>query len=194
MAVEIAATSTAVEMFTVSVPILLEQGVGGTFSKYEDEIRVPPSKSATRVLVTAEVARTNNVPSEEYMATVRRRSIGILQAKIKALEQQQCRDDFEICTFPIHEFIVEFLRKLSGVQREGNSREILRMIRDAIIDGRWMRLRDGIVRNAILDALEPLKTSEFVEMAEVKRCRTLLKQCAVFRMPELDVSSLFESE
>ncbi len=190
----VAATSAPVEMAPYNFSIVLEQSAQGTFSRFQDEICVPPSDMQTRVRVTAEVANRNDTASDEYIATVRRRSVSSLEAKIRDLARHHEREDFEICTFPVHEYIVEFLQKLSGVRREGNSREILRMIRDSIIDGRWVRLREGIVRQAILDCLVPLRTSEFVEMAEVKRCRTLLKRCAVFRMPELDVSSLFESE
>jgi hypothetical protein len=133
-----------------------------------DEIRedrwIAPSSTWTRVTVKSQVAsaaaRRMNSPS--YLATVRRREAGRLVGLIESLDKHQGRDDFAVCTHPIVEGIKGLLSKLLDADQEGNTREILRRLRDTFLDGGWNRYREKAAREIAARVLRFLADAEEV--------------------------------
>jgi hypothetical protein len=174
--------------------IILEPSTAGSFSQAYEEIYIAASDTDTRVVVTAEVARSRGPASEQYIATVRRRLASKLEKIIGDLSEYETNDDFEVYTFPLHTRIVELITTLNASTREGNSREILRMIRDLIGDGGWNRLREGSNRMVIAQCLVPLVKSDFVQPEDVDTCRNALRAKSLLHIPKLDLSDLFEDQ
>jgi hypothetical protein len=100
--------------------------------------------------------------SPEYMATVRRRKSGSLRSAITALAEHADREDFVICTYPVLKEINELLIHLACSETEGNSREILRQLRNTLLNGGWNRYRQPAVRRAAVAILTHLAEAEKV--------------------------------
>lgn len=172
--------------------IILEQSIAGSYSAAVEEIYIPASDQDTKVVVTAEVANSSGRASEHYTAIVRRRFAEKLAKNISELGQHAEKEDFEVYVFPTHKSIVELLNKLGAASLEGNSREILRMIRDSIGDGRWDRLRDETSRNVFIECIYHLRDNEFVEPSHVKLCRSTLRAKSLLIVPAMDLSAFFQ--
>lgn len=119
---------------------------------------VDPSDSPTLVLVASQVvtdaARRMNSP--EYLASVRRRRCTKIKNMFASLARKAQRADFEAFTFKVVEEIRELLVQLTDVHREGNTREILRQIRDTFLDGGHERYRDSKARDLIATIFQRL--------------------------------------
>jgi hypothetical protein len=102
------------------------------------------------------------------MATVRRRETKTLAHDVAALTKHARRDDFGVCTFPVTERLKKLLATLSEAEQEGNTREILRRIRDSIQNGGWEAYRKPEVRNVVASILDNLSKLEEVQPRHVK--------------------------
>jgi hypothetical protein len=83
------------------------------------------------------------------------------------LAKKARQDDFEAFTFKVLEEIRELLVQLTDVQREGNTREILRQIRDTFLDGGHERYRAPKARDLVAAIFERLSEADEVMPEDV---------------------------
>jgi hypothetical protein len=96
------------------------------------------------------------------MATLRRRKSGKLRNAIPDLAQHAQRQDFVVCTYPVLKEIQELLTLLANSETEGNSREVLRQLRNTLMNGGWNRYRDPTVRRTGAEILTHLAEADEV--------------------------------
>jgi hypothetical protein len=161
--------SSVVQPAKVQIDVIHEIGsdlVGGTIRQ---ERLVDPSDLPTLVSVASHVvtdtARRMNSPA--YLATVRRRKCTKIKNMVASLAKKARRDDFEAFTFKVFEELRELLAQLTDVQREGNTREILRQIRDTCLDGGHERYRDAKARDLVASIFERLSEADEVTPEDV---------------------------
>ena len=154
---------------TWQVGIIHEIGadlVGGTILK---EIFLFPSDTPTLVSiesrVVTEAARRINSP--EYLASMHRRKSTRIKNMLAGLAKKARRDDFEAFTFRVVEEIRELLVQLTDILREGNTREILRQIRDTFLDGGHERYRDSKVRDLVASIFQRLSEADEITPEDV---------------------------
>jgi hypothetical protein len=132
---------------------------------------IDPSNVPTLVSVVSHVvsdaARGMNSP--EYLATVRRRKTAKIKNAITSLTKKTRREDFAAFTFRIVEEIRDLLIQLNDVQREGNTREILRQVRDTFFDGGHERYLEDNTRELVASIFDRLSTADEVVPEDVDR-------------------------
>ena len=122
----------------------------------EDEFIVPARKSPTTVKIRSEVISqgAKQFLSPTYMASMRRRNADTVAKMIFDLQGHEDSTDFAVYTFPIYTKIKEMLELLQPARQEGNSRLILRMLRDTLMNGLWDRYRVPDVRSKVVALVE----------------------------------------
>jgi len=162
-------TQSGVGVATRQVGIIHEIGadlVGGTIRK---EIFLSPSDTPTLVSIESQVVTeaARGINSPEYLASVRRRKSTRIKNMLAGLAKKARRDDFEAFTFRVVEEIRELLVQLTDILREGNSREILRQIRDTFLDGGHERYRDSKVRDLVASVFQRLSEADEITPEDV---------------------------
>jgi len=134
-----------------------------------EERLVEPSDSPTLVSAESHVvtgaARQMNSP--ESLASVRRQTSATIKDMLASLEKRARRDDFEVFALMLVEEIHELLGRLAEVPREGNTREILRQVRDTFLDGGSERYRDATARDLVATIFERLAQADKVTPDDV---------------------------
>jgi hypothetical protein len=161
--------SSFVQPATVQIEVVHEIGsdlIGGTIRRQH---LIDPSDSPTLVSFASHVVTdaTQRMNSPEYLATVRRRKCTKIKNTVASLAKKARRDDFEAFTFKVFEELRELLAQLTDVQREGNTREILRQIRDTCLDGGHERYRDAKARDLVASIFERLSEADEVTPEDV---------------------------
>lgn len=135
------------------------------------ELLIEPSAMPTRVTVHSSVAAgaARGLNSPQYLATVRRRRATKLANMFASLAKKAHRDDFGVSTLGIVEEVHELLVLLTDVQREGNTREVLRQVRDTFLDGGHERYRDPKAREVVVAIFDRLAHADEVTPDEVDR-------------------------
>jgi hypothetical protein len=100
--------------------------------------------------------------SPEYLATVRRRKARALCNAVERLSQDAARDDFAVCTYPVLKQVNELLTTLADASTEGNTREILRQLRNTLMNGGWNGYKDPAARATAVAILNHLAEAEDV--------------------------------
>ena len=161
--------SFGVQTAQVEIDLIHEIGsdlVGGTIRR---ELIVDPSHKPTLVSVTSQVVTEAawRLNSPQYIATVRRRKATKIKNAIASLAKKAGRNDFEVFALKVVEEVRELLVQLTDVQREGNTREILRQIRDTFLDGGYERYREATARDLVATILERLAEADEVTPDDV---------------------------
>ena len=104
-----------------------------------------------------------------YFAVVRRRAIEEIRHFLVNLNQHAGDPDIAVYTYPITRGLNDLIAKLSDAGSEGNTREILRRMRNTILDGGWKRYRNSDARKCLAEALEFLGTVEKVLPGDIQR-------------------------
>ncbi len=131
---------------------------------------VPASPFPARVDVNLRVVARSAaaLASPAYVATQRRRQIRSILVAVAALDKDSHRDDFGVCTYPIVERMRAMLiGVLADADREGNTREIIRRVRDSFLNGGWERYRDAETRRKTVEALGHLTMADEVTRRDV---------------------------
>jgi hypothetical protein len=142
----------------VNVSLIHELGTrlnGGTI---ETTRFIGPSKRPTIVKIESQVVAqgAQRIYSPDYMATVRRRKSREIARAIADLAEHADRQDIGVRTYPIVRQLGALLETLSHAEAEGNTREILRQVRNTFMNGGWQKYRDSSIRseaNRIMDDL-----------------------------------------
>lgn len=113
--------------------------------------------------------------SDAYFATIRRGEVQKIQRQFSSLGEQATRDDFAVCFHPIVNAIRKLLDRIADARSEGNTREILRRLRDTFLDGGWARYRDASARRAAEEIIDFLAGAEGVTPQDVKWMSSLLR-------------------
>src|SRR5207244_1809609 len=128
--------------------VIHELGSSGASLSVTMHRLVPPSQSPTLVIFRSEVVgQPASSASPEYLATVRRRKARRLADSIADLSKYSDRNDFTVWTYPVLEQIKDLLATLADAATEGNTREILRQLRDTFMNGGWESYRRSDARN-----------------------------------------------
>lgn len=141
----------------------------------------PPSAGPTIVTVKTRVVVTSarQLRSKAYLATIRRRDAAKLSQMVEELIDKLDRDDFAACVYPLSAQIMATVSKLQEAEMEGNSREILRQLRDSLLDGGWEQLRRVDFRDGIISILDGLRRLESVEPEHASNARETLDQLGI---------------
>lgn len=133
----------------------------------------PPVEVKFRSRVIFPGRRTLRSPA--YLATVRRREGGRICQLVTDLKQDADKDDFEVWTHEVLGSLRKLIRKLSDaeedadIEHEGNSCEILRQLRDTLLNTGWHRYREQEVRNAVVEILQHLASADEVSSDDAHR-------------------------
>lgn len=109
--------------------------------------------------------------SPAYYAAVRRKRASLIAKKIANLETQSHRAglDFSACTLPITEALKDLIGSvLIDSESEGNSREVLRVVRDSFLNGGWMHYRRQEQRQRAISSLDLLANQEEITPKHVE--------------------------
>lgn len=151
--------------------LIHEMGSGLAGDTIKAECLVHPSDKPTLVSVESQVvtdaARRLNSP--QYLASIRRRKSTKIKNMFTNLANKARRDDFVVFTMKVVEEIRELLIQLTDVHREGNTREILRQIRDTFLDGGHERYRDAKARDLVASIFKRLAEADGVTPDDVDR-------------------------
>lgn len=101
-------------------------------------------------------------PAAAAVAALRQRRARAIRDAIVGLEAHAGRRDFAVCTYPVLKQLNELLMSLADASAEGNTREILRQVRNTLMNGGWNQYRDPAVRRAAADTLKGLAEAEEV--------------------------------
>ena len=142
----------------VEIGVIHELGIGAEGMPVTEYRVIPPSQFHTLVTFKSQVVGQlpSQSPSVEYTATVRRRKARRLAESISELAAFCDRSDFTAWTFPVLKQIKDLILTLADAEREGNTREILRQLRDTFMNGGWEAYRRSDARTlayAIVDHL-----------------------------------------
>lgn len=155
---------------TVTIDVAHEIGSTLEPSTITETRIVQPSSRPVRVRVQSQVV-TDGIrksKSPEYLASIRRRSARRLATAVTELEPHSNREDFVVCTYPILKQINDLLATLIDGNYEGNSREMLRQVRNTLMNGGWNQYRKTEVRKLVVDILQELANVEEVVPNHVK--------------------------
>lgn len=107
--------------------------------------------------------------SPGYVAANRRREAKKILELVSSLAKNSSREDFVVCTHPIVDGIKKLLAKLLDAESEGNTREILRRLRDTFLDGGWERYKEATSRHLVSSVFRFLAAAEEVEPRDANR-------------------------
>jgi hypothetical protein len=125
----------------------------------------PPKSIIFRSHVITGGARSLRSP--QYLATVRRREAGRIADMIAALARHAPDEHFVVWTHEVLDRTRRLIEQLShaeeySLEHEGNSCEILRQLRDTLLDNGWQRYREATVRDGAIKVLRRLAAAEDV--------------------------------
>lgn len=154
---------------------------GGIRTSQSFDVVESPSETATRYqggykTEANEYASRTKPESAAYFATIRRRGIAGVKFSISKLDARRDEPDFAVHTFPITQSINQLVNDLIDARFEGNSREILRRLRNTILDGGWEHYRVHDARRRATQVLDFLERAETVIPRDVKRMTEVLKK------------------
>lgn len=143
----------------------------------EHTSRIAPSNEPTVVTFVSRVIvrPARRLKSSEYLATVRRRGCRKLATMVQQLAPRADADDFHAHTYPLVKQLRDDLAKIQEASSEGNAREVLRQVRDSLMDGGWESYRNAEARQAVSELLEELAAMEHVEPECAERAREMLE-------------------
>jgi transcriptional regulator with XRE-family HTH domain len=104
----------------------------------------------------------DGLPSAAAVAALRRRQAQAIREAIAGLEKHAGRGDFAVCTYPVLKQVNELLATLTDAAAEGNTREILRQVRNTLMNGGWNQYRDPAVRRSATDIVSGLAETDAV--------------------------------
>jgi|SRR5579864_451803 len=175
--------------------VLDEGSVRGTPAAVEQAITVSPSKKPTVVVARAQLtAGAAALRSPEFYKAVRRGALRKVIGLIRELESPSQERDFCVYTFPIVEEISETLKRLTDSRTEGNSREILRQLRDSLMDGGWEHYRNGESRKAVTVFLEKILSLDEVTPKQEGQFFDLLMSHGLMALPYIALENDQEKE
>ncbi|MFM9963203.1 MAG: hypothetical protein ACKV2Q_18500 [Planctomycetaceae bacterium] len=152
-----------------------EMGDDYSDSDMTNELEVPPSQQATKIVMRSVVLTPlgRQKASPAYLASQRRRKTQSIAQDITALSRHAEDEQFALWTEKVVERIrnaIQFLcdeEETSDSPCESNSCEVLRQIRDSFLNGGWEKYRRADARNAALGALKRLSSQDEVSGDEV---------------------------
>jgi hypothetical protein len=100
--------------------------------------------------------------SPQYVASQRRQRAQAIRQAIIGLDADEDRDDFHVVMYPLLESVRNTLDCLLDCPTEGNAREILRLLRDSMMDGGWDRYKDRSARSVAIAVVAMLADAEEV--------------------------------
>jgi hypothetical protein len=158
------------------VEIRVELGADIQDKTVEQSFIVPASDHPVQFKVRSFLftGGVRSMRTPEFYASLRRREIQRLHQLVNDLRAYEREPHFAVRTYPIIERIAKLLEALTESPTEGNSREILRQIRDTILDGGWEKYRKEDVRQTILGVLQKAGQAEEVPPRLVDECFDLL--------------------
>jgi hypothetical protein len=126
--------------------------------------------------------------SAVYDATIRRENIQKMIKHFDSMDRQSAREDFAVCVFPLVDSLRQTLARLADSLHEGNTREILRRVRDTLLDGAWLQYREPSARVALAAVLRHLSRAESVISEDVQRFAGEMRTAGIktAEMPMLD--------
>jgi hypothetical protein len=154
----------------VDINLIHELSRGATGSVLEQITVIEPSEVPTHVRIRFEVVGVTNriLGSPVYMASIRRRKTRNLALAVAELEEHAEQDDFTTYTFAIIDQLKTLLAELADATKEGNSREILRQLRNTFLNKHWEQYRKPEARHAAMAILHRLADAEEVLPQDVK--------------------------
>jgi hypothetical protein len=165
-------SGTGIDYGSSSIPItkkyLHELGADLSGEPIEDQFVVPPRGYPVQIKIRSEVvvSGANQLRSVPFMASMRRRHADAVAKMVVHLEEHADGADFSVYTFPVFAKVKELIEMLQPAEKEGNSRLILRMVRDSLMNGRWERYRIAGVREKVASLVEKRLVVEEVTMAD----------------------------
>ncbi len=123
----------------VELTIAHELGSSGAGLPLTEYRFLPPSPSPTLLVFKSEVVgqTTLQPASDAYRAIVRRRKARRIVEGLAGLAEYSDRKDFSVWTYPLIQQLKELLGDLADSDKEGNTREVLRQVRDTFMNGGW---------------------------------------------------------
>jgi hypothetical protein len=152
------------DLEVITIPVIHELGSDLRGGIIESTRWLAPCKRPVIVRVESQVVTgaVQGGHSPEYLAAVRRRKCRALDAAVGGLTPHAGREDFAVCTYPVLNQINDLLTTLNDASAEGNTREVLRQLRNTLMNGGWNKYRDPAVRRAAAEILNGLAEADEV--------------------------------
>lgn len=153
-----------------TVDVYHELGLYPEDHTIERLVDINPLAPPKAVLVKSHVTGrgTRGLSSPAYLATIRRRFAAKVLRLVAALDRYAESENFAVWTHQVLESLRESIQTLSVAEEsstpehEANSCEILRQIRDTLLDDGWKRYREPQVRAAVVKILQQLSAADDV--------------------------------
>ena len=179
----------------ITVDVIHELGSRGTALTVTTHRVVPPSRVPTIVTIRSQVlGQPGSSASPEYLGTVRRRKARRLADSILELAKYSDRTDFVVWTYPVLEQIKELIATLSDATAEGNTREILRQVRDSFMNGGWESYRRPDARNVAFMIADQLASATEVAPKDVDAAFESLMQARLNPVGRFICDPVFQDE
>lgn len=157
----------------------------------EEVCTVEPSAVPTQLSLMVHLvgARVPGRATPEYLATMRRRKPDALKTAVIELTAHADKDDLVVYTFPILEDIKELLNTLADGEREGGAREVLRQLRNTLVNEGWKGYRSAAARKVVAETLQSLAEATTIRDECVKGLSAKLRSVSLnpvgVALPEL---------
>ncbi|MCO8123411.1 hypothetical protein NHH03_16800 [Stieleria sp. TO1_6] len=169
----------AVNSGVVDLRRLLVSEVGPSLDDayLDDEFVVPPNIVPTRVTFRAvtNMAAVRGSQSPAYVASRRRSRCRELAESIGNLQHNLQSIPLVVATQPILSEIKNLVASIQRIESEANTREILRQVRDTLLNGQWEKYQSVEVCRHIASVVEKLGHSLDVEFNEIDLCAAKLE-------------------
>jgi len=156
-----------------SFELLLERpggaSIGGAFVG-------PVPRRPAQVTDAPSVTGHPGAHSDEYSASLRRRTLGALAQKVGELADLRSDDRFMFAVDGAIQKVEEALQEFAQAKREGNTREILRTLLNTLRNGGWERYKPPEVARAIQEFLARLSGAEWIVPEQVNAFHELVDE------------------
>jgi hypothetical protein len=171
------AASTSPSAAVETVDLYHELGPEPEDQTAEAEIAIAQGSPPTTVHIKSHVIAhgAKSLKSAEYLATIRRREAQKMAELIQALADHAESDDFMAWTHEPLERLRGLIYKLTEAEQfehpehEGNSCEILRQLRDTLLNAGWKRYREPAVRDVAVNILQRIAVADEISADDTSR-------------------------
>jgi hypothetical protein len=130
-------------------------------------ICIEPSIERTLIKVRsiADLSQARRGESAVFVASLRRKRCREIAGKIRVLDRLSASQSMLVVTQPILADLKDLLARIQQTTQEANAREILRQVRDTLMNGQWNLYAGKSARDCVADLL--LSLAEFNETVSI---------------------------
>lgn len=144
--------------------VQLVHDIGADLKDHEQstDFYVDPSDRPTfvRIRSVADLSQARKGESTVFVASLRRRHCRAIAGRIRDLHSLSETQSMVVATQPVLVDLKKLIARLQQTSKEANIREVLRQVRDTLMNGQWDRYAEAAVRDCVADLLSDLAEAD----------------------------------